>query len=141
MQFDITLTNENAEILSRGSASVAIPGRVGNFDFSNQYANYDENGVCMLVAGPIENFDLANKNPLILVYVKNESGKTISISSFEKCLFINGRPVECVSFSKTLRSDDRMLLKLKLMRLHLKPSFPQFGKLPCHSKFLMRTVI
>lgn len=54
MQFDITLTNENAEILSRGSASVAIPGRVGNFDFSNQYANYDENGVCMLVAGPIK---------------------------------------------------------------------------------------
>ena len=43
VQFDITLTNENAEILSRGSASVAIPGRVGNFDFSNQYANYDEN--------------------------------------------------------------------------------------------------
>ena len=79
---------KNAEILSRGSASVAIPGRVGNFDFSNQYANYDENGVCMLVAGPIENLDLANKNPLIPVYVKNESGKTISISSFEKCLFI-----------------------------------------------------
>lgn len=114
VQFDITLTNENAEILSRGSASVAIPGRVGNFDFSNQYANYDENGVCMLVAGPIENFDLANKNPLILVYVKNESGKTISISSFEKCLFINGRPVECVSFSKILRSDDRMLFEIEI---------------------------
>lgn len=92
MQFDITLTNENAEILSRGSASVAIPGRVGNFDFSNQYANYDENGVCMLVAGPIENFDLANKNPLILVYVKNESGKTISISSFENVCLSTGGP-------------------------------------------------
>lgn len=75
MQFDITLTNENAEILSRGSASVAIPGRVGNFDFSNQYANYDENGVCMLVAGPIENFDLANKIRLSSFTSKTKAGR------------------------------------------------------------------
>ncbi len=95
-------------------ADVQFDITVGNFDFSNQYANYDENGVCMLVAGPIENLDLANKNPLIPVYVKNESGKTISISSFEKCLFINGRPVECVSFSKILRSDDRMLFEIEI---------------------------
>ena len=46
----------------------------------------------MLVAGPIENLDLANKNPLIPVYVKNESGKTISISSFENVCSSTGGP-------------------------------------------------
>lgn len=75
VQFDITLTNENAEILSRGSASVAIPGRVGNFDFSNQYAIMMKTEFACWLPGPLRTLILQTKIRLSPFTSKTKAGR------------------------------------------------------------------
>lgn len=142
VQFDITLTNENAEILSRGSASVAIPGRVETLTFPISMPIMMKTEFACWLPDPLRTLILQTKSayPRLRQKRKREDDKHFKLWK----MFVHQRAARrmCEFFKNSAKWWSYAFFEIEIDAASLETELSrQFGKLPCHSKFRMRTVI